>query len=592
MMRDYKFRTRDDAYRRKPRRKSRQALRLALLTTLLALGYVFIQSLSPRDTLPVTPSADDSEVIELPLPPPPSQGRAKPAAVSSDDGDRPLTQGNGRQASTEVANRRPRIQSSTQEVKLNGLAFAAANRETSENRPQLSTAEITEGEHEPAQNAAARGRTARGSGPDHSTPSLSSDPVPLLAAEDSAQNETANHNATGAVDDATDVATVIQTRLPELTQGPFRLDYRVEPGDTLGSILESQGLGSRLVYRILEHVEGDHRQRLTHIRPGETIHLRLNESLELTSLEVRVDAKSRLRVSREDDRISAQIESDPTEQKRQCKTAVVEKSLYTAAQGAGIPDEVAQRAIGLFRHQINFAKKTRKGDRLSVLFDQVYVGDKAIETGPLLAVEITNGNKHYAAVRYTDSRGRTDYYSAEGEPLNKAERTFLRAPLQYTRISSGFSSNRLHPILRRIRPHTGVDFAAPSGRQIVAAADGNVSFRGTKGGYGSMVILRHGSRYETRYAHMMKFARHLAVGDHVQRGETIGYVGQSGLATGPHLHYEIRIDGKPVNPMTAKLPFLDTLDEQEKRRFRNATRPLLAELQQSLNEETLLVDAR
>ncbi|WP_200279428.1 peptidoglycan DD-metalloendopeptidase family protein [Rhabdochromatium marinum] len=378
---------------------------------------------------------------------------------------------------------------------------------------------------------------------------------------------------------------------PTLSRGPFRLDYQVQAGDTLGTILQSQGLPSDMVYQILGGLSDQQRQRLTRIRPGETIQLNLDETLQLSSLKLKLNATKRLLVYRANDHISAKVEAVATEPRRQCLTAVVKNSLYNAAKNAGIPDQVTQGAINLFRHQINFARQTRKGDQISVLFEQIYADDQPIKTGPVLAVEITNGNKQYAAVRYTTSKGITDYYSTDGQPLNKSKYSFLRRPLKYTRISSRFSNSRRHPILGRVRPHTGVDFAAPSGRRVVAAADGRVHFRGLKSGYGNLVILRHGSRYETRYAHLMRFATGLSQGSQVKRGQTVGYVGQTGLATGPHLHYEIRINGTPVNPLTAKLPFLNEFDDSEKARFRRETKPLLVELQRNKNQ-SLLVDAR
>lgn len=539
-MRDYKFRVHKNGLTRKPRSPSRYVLRLAFGAFIAGTGFALFQILGQNEpALLHHAPVENSEIIELPLP-------------SGLPADGTLPQNSQRDHPPQAA-----IPSVIQfdSTAFNPVAFAwHLNQQTL--MQWLGWLHATT----PGQRV-----------------QFSQNPTIADADVASTRPPRPQHTA--------------RTQSLLLSRGPFRFDYQIQPGDTLTQILQAQGLSSRLAYQILEHLSSEQRRRLTQIRAGEHLSILLDENLELARLEFRIDATQRLLVTRQGDDIHAEVASDPTEQRRQCLTAVVNHSLYGAAQRAGIPDQVIQNAVNLFRHQIDFAKQTRRGDRFSVLFEQVYAADRPIEAGPLLAVEITNGNTHYTAVRYTTTAGKTQYYSADGEPLNKANNSFLRTPVNYTRVSSKFSANRLHPILRRARPHTGVDLAAPAGRRVVAAADGRVDFRGTKSGYGKLIILHHGSRYETRYAHLMRYATGLATGDTVKRGETIGYVGQTGLATGPHLHYEIRINGKPVDPLTAKLPFLDTLDDQEKARFHRHTRPLLAELE-SPRERALLVDAR
>jgi murein DD-endopeptidase MepM/ murein hydrolase activator NlpD len=567
MMRDYKFRVRGHGFRRQPNRRSRRALRLGFLALAAGVSYTIVQvAVSNAPATLTAPSPEGSEVIELPLPPGPLQDEAQ---------SHPPTLGQRSQSPSTA----PQENSSPNTAQALSVPLSISPYNNSDPEFQLA---------DPLQELA--GLTPAlpdlfGMSQEELLElSLSNTPTLALQIDTLALGDAAGEGG--------DQHTGEQSKTPPaLRQGPFRLDYEVQPGDTLGTILESQGLPGRMVYQILDQVSKTHRRRLEQIRPGETIRLHFDQALELERLEFKLSATERLMVSHDGDTVTTSVNSAAIEPRRQCLTAVVKHSLYGAAKSAGIPDQVTQRAINIFRHQINFARQTREGDKLSVLFEQIYAGDEPIKTGPVLAVEFTNANKQYAAVRYTTSKGVTDYFTADGQPVDKGRYSFLRTPLNYTRVSSGFTLARMHPVLRRIRPHTGVDFAAPAGRRVLAAADGRVHFKGRKGGYGNIVILRHGSKYETRYAHLMRFAKGLSSGGRVTRGDTIGYVGQTGLATGPHLHYEIRIDGSPVNPLTAKLPFLNEFDDSEKARFRRQTKPLMAELQRT-REPALLVDAR
>lgn len=585
MMRDYKFRVGGHGFRRQPNRRSRRALRLGSLALMGGISYAVVQlAISPEPR--TAASSGDSEVISLPLPSESQrdepQDRQPALGLTIDATKAPAERDRGTDVSAlpEAPNDIPasRQQRLTLEdaalegttAELPSLTFEKHPEELANLGPDLH--QLIGISHEELLELSLA-----------STPALALAFPPHVAG---IEQQTEINQALSGLD-----ALPPSAVKPVLQQGPFRLDYRVQPGDTLGTILESQGLPGRVVYQILDQVSDQHRRRLERIRPGEIIGLHFDQELRLHNIELKLSATDRLLVSRENDSVSASIKSTPTEPRRQCLTAVVDHSLYGAAKNAGIPDQVTQRAINIFRHQIDFARQTRKGDQISVLFEQVYAGEEPIAAGPVLAVEITTGRKQYAAVRYTTSKGATDYYSADGQPIDKGSHSFLRTPLRFTRVSSRFSNGRMHPILRRVRPHTGVDLAAPAGRRVMAAADGKIYFKGRKSGYGNIVILRHGARYETRYAHLMRFAKGLSNGGSVKRGDTIGYVGQTGLATGPHLHYEIRINGTPVDPLTAKLPFLNEFDDSEKARFRRQTRPLLAELQRT-RESTLLVDAR
>jgi murein DD-endopeptidase MepM/ murein hydrolase activator NlpD len=242
----------------------------------------------------------------------------------------------------------------------------------------------------------------------------------------------------------------------------------------------------------------------------------------------------------------------------------------------------------IFRWDIDFALEIRPQDKFTVIYEELWADGKQVGSGNIIAAEFVNRGRSYRAVRFENDRGTTEYYSPAGKPLRK---TFFRTPVEFTRISSGFSNRRWHPILKRSRAHKGVDYAAPSGTPIVATGDATVEFRGWNKGYGRVVYLRHGRKYRTVYGHMSRFAKGLRKGDRVKQGEVIGYVGQTGLATGPHLHYEFHVDGVHRNPLTVKAPIADPLGPKEMKRFLAVAKPLLASLDQTASD-TLLADAR
>ena len=349
------------------------------------------------------------------------------------------------------------------------------------------------------------------------------------------------------------------------------------------------GLTSRPQYLALKQAVAAVGQGVD-LRTGERLTIALDETGQLDTLQLSLDAVRTLHARREANRLIAQVDALPTEQRQRCLSAVINPSLRAATRAAGIPDAIANRALAVFRPQVDLARTLRTGDRLTVLFEQTWVQDRVVATGDLLAVAIVNGKRRYSAVRYTDRDGKTAYYTPDAEPLARRQLALLRAPLVYTRVSSGFSTRRWHPILRYSRPHYGVDFAAPAGRAVVASGDGTVVFQGRKDGYGNALIIRHGKRYQTVYGHLSRFAREVRFNGTVKRGQVIGYVGATGLATGPHLHYELHVDNRPVDPLTADLPFIEPLDEGEKARFKRSIKPLLAELRRQ--DEALLAATR
>jgi murein DD-endopeptidase MepM/ murein hydrolase activator NlpD len=251
----------------------------------------------------------------------------------------------------------------------------------------------------------------------------------------------------------------------------------------------------------------------------------------------------------------------------------------------GIPDHVIMELTKIFGWDIDFALDIQAGDRFSVLYEEHYLDGAKVDDGDILAAQFRNGGTLYRAVRYTDAEGSSDYYTPDGRRLH---RSFLRTPVEFSRVSSGFSLSRYHPILHRFRAHRGVDYAAPLATPVMATGAGRVAFSGTQGGYGNVVIIQHGDRYSTLYGHLLRVARGVTPGAPVRQGQVIGYVGQSGLATGPHLHYEFRVDGTYQDPRTVTLPQSEPVPPAQQENFLRTSRQLLAELKGPLTAHLAL----
>ena len=361
--------------------------------------------------------------------------------------------------------------------------------------------------------------------------------------------------------------------LPPRPPAP-RWDARVEvrPGDTLTDILRREGLldDAHALIGL-----GAPARALFDLRPGQILHLQRGAA-GLERLMHRPSAAEELHFRRTADGYASWRVSLPTETRRRLYHGAIDRHLFGAGQAAGLSDTQIMALADLFGWDIDFALEIRAGDRFRVLLEERWLDGRRIGGGPILAAEFVNRGRAFRAVRHVDAAGRADYYTPEGRPLRKQ---FRRAPVAFTRISSRFSKRRLHPIYKVYRPHRGVDYAAPTGTPVLATADGTVVFRGRKGGYGRTVILRHGDRFTTLYAHLSRYARGLRVGRKVRQGQRIGAVGMSGAATGPHLHYEFRVRGVHRDPLTVKLPPAAPLPAAERGRFEAGLGALLAELE-------------
>jgi murein DD-endopeptidase MepM/ murein hydrolase activator NlpD len=268
------------------------------------------------------------------------------------------------------------------------------------------------------------------------------------------------------------------------------------------------------------------------------------------------------------------------------QSGVIESSLFAAMDSAGLPDSIAEELAKIFGDDIDFHTDLKKGDRFSVIYEVLYHQGRAIRAGRILAAEFINQGIHHSAYRFTNQNGSDDYYNRDGKSRKEG---FLRSPLEFSRVSSGFSM-RLHPVLGTWREHKGVDYAAPHGTAVKATSNGVVEFVGQQNGYGNFIVLSHGNKYTTAYGHLSGFARGLKPGSRVTQGETIGYVGSTGWATGPHLHYELRINNIQQDPLKVSLPDSAPLSGSLLTSFHNQTAPLSARLGQLQRSKTALLD--
>jgi murein DD-endopeptidase MepM/ murein hydrolase activator NlpD len=312
---------------------------------------------------------------------------------------------------------------------------------------------------------------------------------------------------------------------------------------------------------------------LDRLNPGEHLKV-LQRDGALFGLSRRVSLTQQLEVQRTEAGFAATVIATPVDLRTTIAHGVIGSSLFESANDAGLSDPTVLKLAKIFGSQIDFVFGLRPGDRFAVAYQRINQDGRYLKDGEILAARFINQGREYVAVRYEHPDGTVGYYSPSGRSMQKA---FLRAPLEFRRVSSGFSTARLHPILNTIRAHQGTDYAAPPGTPVYAAGSGRISYRGLKGGYGNVIQIDHGQGIETVYGHLSRFAEPRA-GARVQQGETIGYVGMTGLATGPHLHFEFHINGRFVDPQRVKLPDASPLDPALREDFERSSQPLLESL--------------
>jgi murein DD-endopeptidase MepM/ murein hydrolase activator NlpD len=355
----------------------------------------------------------------------------------------------------------------------------------------------------------------------------------------------------------------------EASLGFSTIDVVVSRNDTMDRLFRrfELNLGDLATLRNLPEL----RSQVDRLRPGEMLRF-MHRGGELIGLERKLSDSETLKVTRDANGFVSDVLENPLEVRTRTASATIQNSLFQAASDAELSDRVAFDLAEIFQYDIDFVLDIQSGDRFTVVYEEIYQDGVPLRIGNILAAKFVNEGREYRAVRFVDSQGRGQYFDPDGKSLRKA---FIRAPVQFSRISSRFNPSRRHPVLNRIRAHRGVDYAAPVGTPVRAAGEGRVRFVGRQGGFGNVIELDHGSGVVTVYGHLSRFASKLKRGQRVELAQVIGFVGMTGLATGPHLHYEYRVRGVHKNPQTVPLPDAEPIPAAERDGFFIATAGLV-----------------
>jgi murein DD-endopeptidase MepM/ murein hydrolase activator NlpD len=364
---------------------------------------------------------------------------------------------------------------------------------------------------------------------------------------------------------------------PKETPAPMAASWKiveVQPGQTLSEIFQAQGLNGSDLAKVM--ASGKDTGALKTLHPGDELQFLLGAKGTLQGFRYSPDSATQVTLTaQENGTLRAQVTALPVEHRMHFAHGVVQGSLFAAGEKAGLSETMVLKLADVFKYDIDFIKDLKQGDRFTVVYDDIYRNGTYSGAGDIIAAEFINDGHRYTAYRFKQGDSSVAYYSEDGRPLRKA---LLRTPVSFTRISSRFGM-RVDPILDKRRLHAGIDYAAPTGTPIHAAGDGVIVFRGRARGFGNLVKIRNTPTYTTGYGHMSRFAKDLHVGSHVHQGEVIGYVGQTGWATGPHLHYEVWVHGVPKNPLTVTMPKPKPLTSKLMVAFKAQTAPMVARIQ-------------
>jgi murein DD-endopeptidase MepM/ murein hydrolase activator NlpD len=377
---------------------------------------------------------------------------------------------------------------------------------------------------------------------------------------------------------------VARSEQPPDASQMFWREERFGRGDTVSDLLARLGVNDEDARAFLLRAKDGRSLQL--LRPGTTVQARTADDGALLALRFITDKGRLIGFDKQGTEIKVIEQQLSLSPQQQMKSGEIRSSLFAATDAAGLSDNVAIELADVFAGDIDFHRDLRRGDKFNVIYEVFYHEGRAIKSGRLLAAEFVNQGKSYRAIWFQDAEGTGGYYTPEGKNLRKA---FLRSPLEFSRISSGFAM-RLHPILQQWRAHKGVDFAASTGTHVKATADGTVDFAGKQGGYGNVIMLKHQGGFCTYYAHLSSFAEGLRKGARVHQGDVIGRVGQTGWATGPHLHYEFRVNNEVRNPLTVALPAALPIPAKQLPAFSSVSAPLAAQLNLLKNTSLALLE--
>ena len=346
----------------------------------------------------------------------------------------------------------------------------------------------------------------------------------------------------------------------EQTSNRTQIIY-VEKNNTLIKLLDEAGLSNKYI-RALIKAKGS--EKLANLKTGDKLEVEINRDQIPKNIFLSSDGLNGINASFNNGLFSIYKLSRQPDVLERFASVEIEDSLYQSALEADIPDSVIMDLVYIFGWDIDFIFDIRPGDSFDLLYEEYFLKGNKVKNGDIKAARFKRGKKVYTAVRYFLENDQKEFFSIRGKNVEKA---FLRSPVEFSYISSKYNLKRKHPILNKIKAHTGVDYAAPTGTPVRTTGDGTISFRGNNGGYGKLIEIKHSEDYSTRYAHLSRYKKDLKVGDKVSQGEIIGYVGRTGRATGPHLHYEFRVNGMHTNPLTVKLPAAKPINEKEKDSF-------------------------
>ena len=353
-----------------------------------------------------------------------------------------------------------------------------------------------------------------------------------------------------------------------------KIELEIKAGDTLEELFIENNLNIGHLFQIMSSNSAE--QYLKYLRPGDTIVIN-HVNGEVINLTRNLNLKKALFIQRDAKNFNSSIIDRDIQIRKKFGYGFIKTSLFESAIENGLTEKLIMNLTDILAWDIDFVYDIRIDDDFYVLFEEIWQDDKYVTDGNIIALEFNNNGRKFQAIRYTNESGVPNYFTPDGNNMSKA---FIRAPLDFTRVSSNFNPNRKHPILNTIRAHRGVDYAAPKGTKIKASGDGKIIFRGVKSGYGNVIILQHGDNITTLYAHMSGFNSAFKLGDRVKQNQVIGYVGSSGLATAPHLHYEYRVNGVHKNPRTVKLPQAQPIKKEYVNDFLVQSKSIMSELLQ------------
>lgn len=357
------------------------------------------------------------------------------------------------------------------------------------------------------------------------------------------------------------------------SKGEQWINLTTRSGDSMATLFKRAGLSNQILFAVLQ--KNSQAKLLTRIKPGQSLRFLIKNN-QLERMIFDVGHGQLLEVVHENNHYKTILSQPKSDSRERYVTATVQYSLYSTAKRHNIPYKLIQQMTDIFKREINFAKDVRGGDRFTIIYKASYVDNQPVGAGDIIAVTYTHRGISHQALRHVNAAGVVEYFTPDGQSLKQG---FSRYPIKFSHINSSFSLSRMHPILHYHRPHKGVDLAAPMGTPILATGDGRVQHLGYENGYGNVIkITHHNALYTSVYAHLLKFKKGIFKGSYVKRGQVIGYVGQSGLASGPHCHYEFHVNHRPRNPSTVPLPHAEPVPSRDMAAFKAHADKLIAHL--------------